>query len=169
MEKWFYALFLAASVTGAFALTYKLGTVNGAFVVQAAWDDAEKKRKVAIGKLETEYAVLESTHTTKVKELTDALQRSSTEYETALAGYRADFANRLQLATSRSGVYQRQAQGTAAERDRLAKHASELDRSLEEGRGLVRELRVTLGQRDATIEQLRELILSQQSMLSDPQ
>lgn len=160
------ALAAVALVIGMGVSLVKIGHLRGATEIQEKWDKDVLAREKAMSKLQGEYNVLQDQHTTKVQELDYELQASSAKHEATLAGYKSDYDKRLQLANGRAGTYQRQAQGTAVERDSLAKHAAELDRSLEQGRSLVRELRETVGQRDATIQSLGKLIKADRALFN---
>lgn len=160
-------------VVGAIALaiglsyyqTHKLGVIAGASEVQEQWDEAEKKRGEQISKLEGQYSELESLHKKREEELTNELTLANAQHEDELSRYRSDYAGRLQLSEQRASVYKRQANGSASEQQRLARHAAELDRSLEEGRHLVRELGQTLKQREVTIRALGGIILNDRTLL----
>lgn len=154
MNKFLLAGVIAALVVGTYTLTYKLGSHSGADFVQGQWDDETSKRKDRITELEKEYAALQAVHAERVEELTNDLENAEAVYRDSLASNEREFAQRLQQSQTRSGVYQRQAQGSSAERDRLAEHAARLDTALEEGRSLVKEYRATLEQRDRTIRSL---------------
>ena len=162
-------IFVAAMLGFGVMATYKLGEAHGSSAVQKKWDKETDLQDAAINKLAGEYSVLQSQHKQKIKELTNELQASQSEYEAALLRNRDDYAGRLQLATTRADVYQRQARGSATEQERLARHAAELDRTLEEGRSLVRELGETLRQRDITIRALGGIIAADRTLLSENQ
>lgn len=166
MEKLFYAGLLAALIAATYGLTYKYGELSGATSVSAEWDKESKRRDDAYSALEQELVAKTAAHQIREKELSDELATSTSAFQATLAGYRTDYDNRLQLATNRAGVYQRQARGSADEQQRLARHAAELDRSLEEGRALVRELGETLGQRDRTIHALGQVILNDRTLFT---
>lgn len=157
--------FIAAMLAVGVVAIYKLGESDGAAEVQSQWDEQTKLRDAAFNKLTGEYAQLQLQHTRKVEELTNELQTSQSQHEATLLRYRDDHAKRLLLAEDRAGVYQRQASGSAVEQQRLARHAAELDRTLEEGRSLVRDLRQTLGQREVTIKALGGIILNDRTLL----
>lgn len=154
MNKFLLAGVIATLLAGTYTLTYKLGSHSGADFVQSQWDADKAKQLAAVAKLEEEYAALEAVHSKKVKELSSELETSAKEYQDALAQFERDYSARLQQSQTRAAIYQRQAQGSSAERDHLAEHAAKLDSSLEEGRHLVRELRETVEQRDRTIRSL---------------
>lgn len=132
---------------------YNTGSAHGASVVQAKWDKQQKANDQAIQALKDEYASKEETHRNENRKITHELAEAQKSYEVALAKQRAEYDRRMQLSTNRATIYQRQVESGAAQCRSLASHAAELDRTLEEGRSLVRELRDTLGLRD------RQLIL----------
>lgn len=156
---------LAAAIGLSYKMTYTVGKLEGAKEVQQDWDKQEAARLAEINKTRGELDVLTKQHAKAQKEYEDELAASALAHEDELSRYRREYDDRLQLANSRARVYQRQANGSAAERDTLARHAAELDRSLEEGRSLVRELRQTLGQREVTIRALGGIILNDRTLL----
>lgn len=166
LEKLFYAGLLVAAIAGTYGLTYKAGQLSGAIEVRTEWTKENQRRDDAYAELEKKNTAMMAAHQTRETELGDNLREVTEQYEASLASARNDFAGRLLLSEGRAGVYQRQANGSALEQQRLARHAAELDRSLEEGRGLVRELRETLGQRDRTILALGQVILNERSLRS---
>ena len=166
MEKLFYAGLLAALIAGTYAMAFKYGEFTGSTEVSTQWKKENDDRDNAYTALEKKNASEREAHQQREKELGDELKQAELDYETTLTGYRTDYASRLLLAEGRAGVYQRQARGSADEQQRLARHAAELDRSLEEGRALVRELGETLGQRDRTIHALGQIILNDRTLFT---
>lgn len=156
---------IAAMLAVGVMAVYSLGSADGSAKVQSQWDKDAKLRAEAINKLRGEYTVLQAQHKQRVEELTSELQTSQSDFAATLLRIGDDHAKRLQLATSRADVYQRQARGSAVEQEHLARHAAELDRTLEEGRSLVRELGETLRQREVTIRALGGIILSDRTLL----
>lgn len=140
---------------------------KGVASVQVEWDKAKQAHRDAIQKLKDEYALLEEDHRTENQRITDELAKANLDHATALAAVERQYAERLRTSEVRAGVYQRQAQGGAAERASLADHASRLDASLEEGRSLVRELRETLGLRDRQIRSLSEQIRNDRKLFTE--
>lgn len=152
-------------LVGSCFLLVKLGEKQGRADVQMEWAESAAKHKAAMATLQGKYNALAEQHTLRLKELSDELTLSNARHKNELSQYRSDYAERLRLASNRASVYQRQAQGSTIERDNLAEHAARLDRSLEEGRSLVRELRATLGQREVTIRSLGGIILIDRTLL----
>lgn len=166
MEKLLFGGLFVAMFIGSYVITYNHGERSGGEAVYSLWGAENEKRDEAYQKLELELAAAKATHTLRQKELSDELATSTAAFQATLDGYRIDYDSRLQLATSRAGIYQRQARGSALEQERLARHAAELDRSLEEGRALVRELGATVKQRDRTIYALGQIILNDRTLLT---
>lgn len=165
----FYAGLLAAALAGTYVMTYKLGHYHGNMEILTEWNKANDDRKEAEAKFQKENAALMAAHVTKQQDLEKQLDAQGKHFDELLATASRDFDARLQLSEGRAGVYRRQAEGSRTEQANLAEHAARLDRSLEEGRGLVRELRETLGQRDRTIGILREVIINDRTLTGEYQ
>lgn len=165
MDKWILTGLLAAMLVGSHALSYKYGSFVGATEVSGLWAEENKKRQVADAKFQKENAALMAAHTERQKSLEAQLEAASNQYADSLRVAHDEFAERLRNAETRTDVYQRKARGSEAEREYLARHAAELDRSLEEGRALVRELGATLRQREVTIRALGGIILNDRTLL----
>ena len=169
LDKIFIPLIVVGLLTGSVALVYKVGKLNGVAEVTKQWDADNDLRDAAMNRLQGQFDTLSSQHKQRVEELSGELQTNQSAYEATLLRNRTADAQRLQLATSRADVYQRQARGSATEQERLARHATELDRSIEQGRSLVRELGETLKQRDVTIKALAGIIAADRTLLSENQ
>ena len=157
-------LVLAAVVI---AVPYHMGKNDGILEVSSAWAKADQERADKVTELTLANQNLERDNQATTTRISNELAAKETEHAKALADLRSDYAGRLLLSTTRQGIYQRQAQGSSAERDHLAGYAAELDRSLEQGRSLVRELRETLGQRDDTIRLLSEQIKADRLLFTE--
>lgn len=163
--EWLGTLVVAVLLVGTTALIYKIGQMDGKSVIQAEWDAAVDDHEDRIEELRVALASKETEHRLKSQENTDELARTQENHAKALADLRADYADRLLTSTNRANVYERMSRGTATERDRLVEHTAELDRTLEEGRSLVRELRQTLGQCEVTVGVLGTQILLDRNLL----
>lgn len=138
----------------------------GRWQVQSAWDAEKDATALEVTRLKGEVALKEEQHANKVKEITAQLEKNQDEYQAALARNSHEYSERLLTIQKRADVYERFSQGTASQRNDLAKHATELDRSLEEGRALVQELGVTIGQRDSAIRALGSMILTDRNLIN---
>lgn len=162
--KVFLILLVAAAVI---AVPYHMGKNAERLELTSAQAKIDKERAEKISELTQENLKLTQENQATTTRISNELAAKEKEHAEALAALRSDLDGRLQLATTRQGIYQRQAQGSSAERDRLASHAAELDRTLEQGRSLVRELRETVGQRDATIRLLSEQITADRLLFNE--
>lgn len=160
---WVYLIVVVCTVLTLWG-TYSLGSNSGEAHVQQQWDAQKAKDLLAIQKVRDELSQAESKHRQEVTSLEGELRNAEALHRNELDRLTGDFTVRLRDSKSRAGVYQRQAQGGAAERDRLARHAAELDRTLEEGRRLVAELRATLGLRDEQVKSLAAQIRADRAL-----
>ena len=163
--EWIGGLVVAALLFGSVALVYKIGQMDGKAEIQAKWDDAVDAYEDRIEKLNVVIAGKETEHKLLSEKNSDELARTQEEHAKALVALRTDYVERLLSSTNRASVYERLSRGTASERDRLVQHSAELDRTLEEGRSLVRELRQTLGQCEVTVGVLGTQILLDRNLL----
>lgn len=153
-------------LTAVVAVPYQMGKNDARLELTSAQAKIDKERADKISELTQENLQLVQANQVTTTRIANELAAKETAHAKAMADLRADLDGRLQLATTRQGIYQRQAQGTAAERNYLASHAAELDRSLEEGRHLVGELKATIGQRDSAIRALGSMILADRKFFS---
>jgi hypothetical protein len=135
---------------------YKLGYED----VQSEWRQREAK-------LVARVAELEAVHARAQEEVAREAQSLREAHLADVAAQRAVYEQRLSQSARRAEVYRSQAEaGTVAARD-LAAHAARLDSTLEEGRGLVRELRTTLGLREDQLRLLGKQIMSDRQTASE--
>ena len=136
------------------ATIYFWGNSNGQSTVQKKWDDQNIEDQKAMQKLQDKYNALQRNHSYEVGLLTSRLQTAESNYASELARVSSDYNSRMQQSERRASVYKRQAEAGTFECRSLASHAAELDRSLEEGRRVVKDLRTTVEQRDTEIKLL---------------
>ena len=126
---------------------------------------ANNKAKLHLKEMETQWnaqietlrdaaAVRQRDYSTKIGELNGTIQTQADAHKVALAAIADQHAARMRNSENRAAAYHRMSESGAAESAALAAHTAELDRTVEEGRRLVAELRETLGQRDSEITQL---------------
>lgn len=156
-----------ALLAGSVGLVYKMGKLEGVAETSASWSAENKLRDSAMNVLRGQLQQKEADHAKETGKITDELKAANEKHAADLAAVRADYAERLRNSEGRAGVYQRQARGSAAERDTLAEHAARLDASLEEGRQLVGELTATIRQRDRAIDALKKMILNDRTLLTE--
>ncbi|AHC94031.1 Rz-like spanin [Achromobacter phage JWAlpha] len=161
---WLYLGVVAATALTLWG-TYSLGSSSGEAHVQQQWDAQKNKDLLAIQKVRDEYSDLETRHRAEMSAVQKELANAETRHRSELDSLAGQYAERVRLSEGRADVYQRQAQGGAAERNRLARHAAELDRSLEAGRRLVAELRATVGLRDEQVKSLAAQIRADRELI----
>lgn len=160
-------LLIVLAVSAIIAVPYQMGKNDERLELTSAQAKIDKERADKIAELTQKNLDLTAAHQTETTRIADELAAQQAGYAKALDALRIDYANRLLQSAAREGIYQRKAQGSAVERDYLASHAARLDRSLEEGRSLVRELRETLGQRDNAIRTLSQQIQADRRLINE--
>lgn len=146
--------------------TYTLGSRSGEASIQRQWDAQILKDKRAEEKQREANDKAEAIHRQQVSALQQELRDAQTSHRIELDRIAGEYAGRLLKSEQRASVYQRQAEGGAAECRSLASHAARLDASLEEGRSVVRELRATLGLRDDQLKALADQIKADRQLLN---
>lgn len=141
--------------------------IGAIFFLGSSYKDSQWEAKVATEKLEYSREInrlqavvrtKEQEHAAETSRLQSQIAEQNRLHEVALAAVRTQLTQRLRTSEARAGVYQRQAEAGPAQCRDLAAHAAQLDRSLEQGRGLVQELWLTVGQREGAIRSLSEQI-----------
>lgn len=138
----------------------------GADSVQSKWDEENGRRDLETERIKAKNLQLSQENKDLSAQITTSLENANAKHAKALAAVRAEFDARMRKSETRAGIYREQAEGGTAECQRLASHAAELDRSLEQGRSLVEELRTTLGLRDEQLRQLGEQIRADRALLN---
>lgn len=146
---------------------YKSGYKNGANSVQVKWDKVEKIRTASIEEAEVKNAIALQKQVQANKVISNELANVKIKHEKAIAVVRSDYVVRLRSSEARSEVYKRQADGGANECRNLANYTARLDRTLEEGRDLVRELTETLRLRDAQLNLVGNSIKATEAALKE--
>lgn len=151
-------------------LLYKIydhGVTVGAHDVQKKWDKRNAEVDKVISDQTNEIERLKREHTITIGEVTHDLAKAEKNFSVALATQRSTYEQRLQQSQSRSDYYKRQADSSPTECGNLGSIASQLDRSIVEGRQVVGELRATLEQRDAQVKALGVVVQSQYNLLKE--
>lgn len=147
------------------AFSYKAGWDKGTDHIQTKWDAERVATQLQIVQLKQEYSTYEEIHRETIRGITQELQDYKNKYQDELALIESEYADRVLSSEERANVYKRQSEAGAIERRNLADHAARLDRSLEEGRRLVRELRSTLRQREQELGILGSQIKADRQLL----
>lgn len=157
---------IAVAVVALFGSGWYFGSSRATTAAEVTAAKLALSHSQQIEKLQQDIQTASVTHTKEMQEIRDGWTEAQKAYTLDLAGIRAEYDSRLLLSEKRAGIYQRQAKGSSTEQERLATHAAELDRSLEEGRQLVGELKATIGQRDSAIRALGSMILTDRKFFS---
>lgn len=144
-----------------------MGQHHGETKVQAKWDKEKQEYTQQVSKLQTQLANAQADHELKTQKVNDELQQAETKHQSDLADLRHDYDVRLRDSQNRAAIYQRQAQGGSLECNDLASYTAKLDRSLEEGRSLVRELGATLRLRDEQLVQVGNQLRADRSLFTE--
>ncbi|MBP6894333.1 MAG: hypothetical protein KBC94_07915 [Pseudacidovorax sp.] len=161
-------LAIAALVAvGALIGGYAVGHQQGAASVQQQWDKAKASTAQAITAQVTTTREKETTHASQSTQAVDTYRAAQASADAAAAARVAD-AERLQRgAEGRALRYRAMSEASAAERDRLASHAAQLDASLAEGRVVAEQLRAAVVERDGRIQLLADTIRADRQLF-DP-
>lgn len=133
---------------------YSTGKQAGIDEVSKEWTQEKLAYQDEILRVKTLNAGLEQDFENREAEVNKELRNVKASYERTLASNASEHVARLRNHQERADLYERKAQGSEVERRGLASHAAELDRSLEEGRRVVKDLRTTVEQRDTEIKLL---------------
>jgi hypothetical protein len=139
---------------------------HGKTEIQSKWDADKAAQQEATDKVAAAIVQKEKTHAQDTQRAADALNAASQAHATELAAVRADAARSLQRSEARAAIYQRQAEGGGALCADLASHTAELDRTLEAGRSLVRELGAALELRDRQLVQVGQQLMADRQLLN---
>lgn len=140
--------------------SYHFGYDQGFSDVQEEWKQQESSLVTRVAELEAQHAVRQEQVAREAQELRIA-------YEADVLSQRTAYEQRLSQAARRAEVYRSQAAAGSASSGDLAAHAARLDRSLEEGRGLVRELRSALGLREDQLRLLGQQLESDRRLAAE--
>lgn len=142
------------------------GVTAGKAQVQYLWDKEKFETGKVIAALNQKNKTDEENHRVETDKLKAILTAADKLYVANVNNLRSDYAVRLRTAETRAGVYQRQAESGPTTCGSLASYTAELDRSVEEGRSLVRELTTTLRFRDEQLIMLGKQIQLDRALLN---
>lgn len=148
------------------AIAYKTGSNSGAAGVQADWNTAKLRHAEELAELKERVAQNEATHRRESQVYADRLADAERSHLQSLADLRSGYADRLLDSERRASAYERMSEAGAVGRANLASHAAQLDRSLEQGRLLVGELRSAVEQRDSQLRTLGEQLQADRRLIN---
>ena len=132
------------------------GYHQGAKHIQTLWDQDKLEQAQYINRLQQNYLNKESVYITELNNIKDTYAKAKDEYTKKLNAIKSSYSMQLQQSEQRASVYKREALSTDGCAN-LAEYAGRLDRSLTEGRNLVRELREFIKLRDNQIEYIQHI------------
>lgn len=159
------ALFLLLVLFGEYKL-WSAGVDHGSDTVTKLWNQDKEKQAKALQDAKDKNALLMADNRSLSEKLTHDLAKQETAHQVELARAKSEFDNRLLQSEKRASVYKRMSEAGSTECGNLASHAAELDRSLEQGRQLVRELRETLRYRDEQLRSVSAKLLADRNLLT---
>ena len=142
------------------------GYNSGKAKVEAEWALSKIEAQKETERLQAGLEAIKIIHAAETDRINDELALANETHAARLAAITASYDLRLRDSEARAHVYQRMSAAGPTDATSLASHAGQLDRSLEEGRRLVGELRSTLGQRDAEVKSLAEVIRADRKLMS---
>lgn len=163
-SKLLISLLLSATVLGGVSTwAYR----KGVGVTQQAWDRERATLLAAAMEVEQDNRAKERAHNLETAALEARLREAEANYEEALAAVRTDYGNWLRQSEDRATRYRGWAEGESGQREHLANYAAQLDASLAEGRELVAEFRVALGQCQRDLRALGEQIAMDRNLIGE--
>ena len=140
---------------------------KGVATTQQAWDRERATLLAAAMEVEQDNRAKERAHNLETATLEARLRDAEAKYEEALAGVRTDYGNWMRQSENRATRYRGWAEGQSDQREHLANYAAQLDASLAEGRELVAEFRVALGQCQRDLRALGEQIVIDRGLIGE--
>ena len=138
--------------------TFLSGYKIGSDMNQRTHEKQQAKLNIQIEDLREEYRKKREEHQKTQSELLSEMEKLQNEHKTVVSSLRLTFDDRLLESEKRSSIYRARAEHAGTECRSLAEHTSRLDRSLTEGRELVKEFREDLKQCRLMSEHLIDLI-----------
>ncbi len=151
LSKWLVPVCIL-SCLGSFIIGYHEGTSR----ITAQWNQAKNEEYAYITKLQQEYLNKESQYITEINNLKVSYDKVKQQYTNKLTELKSTYTVQLQQSQQRTEIYKRKALSTSG-CSSLADYTSRLDRSLTEGRNLVRELREFIKLRDNQIKYIQHI------------
>lgn len=140
-------------IYGSCIYIYNLGYDSGC-------DYQIKKNQENINNVLRETHIKENQYRNEVEQINLELQKTKDYYVSYINSLSGSYNNELQQYKKRLSIYQHSSSAGTGQCKSLGSYAAKLDRSLVEGRQVVKELRATLIQRDLQIKQLANYINS---------
>lgn len=146
--------FWVALVLVCISATFYVGYSAGSSEVRQQWVAEQKANTAKVNELKVNYEEQLNEYRQKTDSLSKEIYDTRTQYDNRIATIKSDYTNRLLNSEQRASVYKRMSEAGKCTSDDLSAYTAKLDRSLTEGRELVRELRELIKLRDQQLNQL---------------
>ena len=146
--------FWVALVLVCTSATFYVGYSAGSSEVKQQWAAEQKANTAKANELKVNYEEQLNEYRQKTDSLSKEIYDTRTQYDNRIATIKSDYTNRLLNSEQRASVYKRMSEAGRCTSDDLSAYTAKLDRSLTEGRELVRELRELIKLRDQQLNQL---------------
>lgn len=146
--------FWVALVLVCTSATFYVGYSAGSSEVKQQWVAEQKANTAKVNELKVNYEEQLNEYRQKTDSLSKEINDTRTQYDNRIATIKSDYTNRLLNSEQRASVYKRMSEAGKCTSDDLSAYTAKLDRSLTEGRELVRELRELIKLRDQQLNQL---------------
>ena len=144
------SLFAIVGLFGIILMQYSL--ITGSY--NAGYDACQSKYREELLKQQVENQQKEQAFNETINNLTVNLTETRIRYENTVNKLKFTYANELLKSEQRAELYKRYSEADKAKQRALAEHTARLDRSLTEGRELVKQLTETIRTRDAQLRAL---------------
>lgn len=144
------SLFAIVGLFGIILMQYSL--ITGSY--NAGYDACQSKYREELLKQQVENQQKEQAFNETINNLTVNLTETRIRYENTVNKLKSTYANELLKSEQRAELYKRYSEADKAKQRTLAEHTARLDRSLTEGRELVKRLTETIRIRDAQLRAL---------------
>ena len=144
------SLFSIVGLFGIILMQYSL--ITGSY--NAGYDACQSKYREELLKQQVENQQKEQAFNEAINNLTVNLTETRIRYEDTVNKLKSTHANELLKSEQRAELYKRYSEADKAKQRALAEHTARLDRSLTEGRELVKQLTEAIRIRDAQLRAL---------------
>lgn len=153
-------------ITSVFAAVFLAGVFVGSDYQKSKNLKEKLRNQQIIDKKIEENRIATQEHVSSQQDLLLQIQTLRKDYEKKLADVQFDYADRLRESEQRSDIYRRQQTASTDECRALAEHASRLDRSLTEGRELVKRVSGNLGQCEVIFKETVQYLINDRNHLN---
>ena len=150
MKIYFWVTLVLVCTSATFCVGYSAGSSE----VKQQWVAEQKANTAKVNELKVNYEEQLNEYRQKTDSLSKEIYDTRTQYDSRIATIKSDYTNRLLNSEQRASVYKRMSEAGRCTSDDLSAYTAKLDRSLTEGRELVRELRELIKLRDQQLNQL---------------